>query len=111
MVLQRLQLTNFRGFESLDLTFERDLTVLVGVNGCGKTTVIDALLIGLGCKTWTPISARRKALVAALTDLPKDRHWPAQRVAEILARLRASDAPIPYQAWVEQWLEGKLSSR
>lgn len=58
-----------------------------------------------------PISARRKALVAALTDLPQNRHWPAQRVAEILARLRASDAPIPYQAWVEQWLEGKLSSR
>lgn len=48
MVLQRLQLTNFRGFESLDLTFERDLTVLVGVNGCGKTSILDALRESLG---------------------------------------------------------------
>lgn len=50
MVLQRLQLTNFRGFESLDLTFEPDLTVLVGVNGCGKTSILDALAIGLGLR-------------------------------------------------------------
>lgn len=48
MILERLQLTNFRGFESLDLSFEPDLTVLVGVNGCGKTSVIDALRIGFG---------------------------------------------------------------
>ena len=48
MALERLQLTNFRGFESLDLCFEPDLTVLVGVNGCGKTSVIDALRVGLG---------------------------------------------------------------
>lgn len=42
--LQRLELTNFRGFAELALDFERDLTVLVGANGAGKTTLLDALV-------------------------------------------------------------------
>lgn len=58
-----------------------------------------------------PLGARRRAIEAALTELPQDRHWSARRVVALLARLRAHDTPIPYQVWVEQWLEGKLSSR
>lgn len=42
--LKRLELENFRGFETLDLDFEDDLTVLVGPNGAGKTTVVDAIV-------------------------------------------------------------------
>jgi len=74
MVLQRLQLTNFRGFESLDLTFEPDLTVLVGVNGCGKTSIVDALLIGLGLVAWTTrdirVGAKEATLRVATPDFP-----------------------------------------
>lgn len=46
MKLERLQLTNFRGFESLDLNLDPRLTVLVGENGAGKSSVIRALEIG-----------------------------------------------------------------
>ncbi len=42
-----LRLTNFRGFEELDLTFEPDLTVLVGVNGSGKSSVLSAITLPL----------------------------------------------------------------
>ena len=42
--LKRLELENFRGFEKLTLDFEDDLTVLVGANGAGKTTVLDAIV-------------------------------------------------------------------
>jgi predicted ATP-binding protein involved in virulence len=42
--LQRLELENFRGFEKLTLDFEPDLTVLVGANGAGKTTVLDGIV-------------------------------------------------------------------
>lgn len=42
--LKRLELENFRGFEKLALDFEDDLTVLVGANGAGKTTVLDAIV-------------------------------------------------------------------
>lgn len=42
--LKRLELENFRGFEKLALEFEDDLTVIVGANGAGKTTVLDAIV-------------------------------------------------------------------
>lgn len=43
MWIRRLTLTNFRGFASLDLDLDRPLTVLVGVNGSGKSSVLRAL--------------------------------------------------------------------
>jgi len=45
--LKRLTLENFRGFESLDLELDPQLTVLVGANGAGKTSILDALVLGL----------------------------------------------------------------
>jgi predicted ATP-binding protein involved in virulence len=43
MRLRRLTLTNFRGFADLDLTFSERTTVLVGINGAGKTSVLESL--------------------------------------------------------------------
>lgn len=43
MWLRELQIRNFRKIDALTLTFPRGLTVLVGENNSGKTTIIDAL--------------------------------------------------------------------
>lgn len=44
--ITQLQLTNFRGFESLTLDLSKtQTTVLVGANGSGKSSVLDALAI------------------------------------------------------------------
>lgn len=43
MWVKRLTLTNFRGFASLELDLDRPVTVLVGVNGSGKSSVLYAL--------------------------------------------------------------------
>lgn len=47
MRIERLSLVNFRGFQKLDLEFSATVqtTALVGINGAGKTSVIDALAI------------------------------------------------------------------
>jgi len=45
MRISSLQLTNFRGFEDASIDFHPRLTVLVGVNGAGKTSVLDALAV------------------------------------------------------------------
>lgn len=47
MKLQRLTLANFRGFDQLDLGFARDVTVIAGVNGVGKSGVLRALSVAL----------------------------------------------------------------
>ncbi len=43
MRLTSLELQNFRGFESLSLSFHPKVTVIVGVNGSGKTSILDAI--------------------------------------------------------------------
>ena len=47
MQIERLKLTNFRCYDTLDIDFEPKLTVIVGENGKGKTAIFDALAIAL----------------------------------------------------------------
>lgn len=43
MKLKTLTLSNYRGFEQLDLEFCNDVTVIAGVNGSGKSGILKAL--------------------------------------------------------------------
>lgn len=64
--IKRLSIRNFRCIGSLDLDFTDpdgnplDLVVLAGPNGCGKTSVLEAILIACG----------RKQLMAASAENP-----------------------------------------
>lgn len=48
MILKNLHLRNFRRFDSLDIDFEEKLTVIVAHNGQGKTSILEAITVGLG---------------------------------------------------------------
>jgi predicted ATP-binding protein involved in virulence len=48
MKLKRLSVMNFRAFENLEIEFGDKLTLLVGENGSGKTSVLDSIAVGLG---------------------------------------------------------------
>lgn len=41
--ISELQLTNFRLFEQVTINFDENLTVFIGNNGAGKTTVLEAI--------------------------------------------------------------------
>jgi predicted ATP-binding protein involved in virulence len=43
MKIKELHLTNFRGFDQLDIEFKNRLAVFIGVNGVGKSAVLDAI--------------------------------------------------------------------
>ncbi len=58
MLLRSLDLTNFRCFKDFHIDFNDKLTVIVGQNGCGKSTILEAAAIAVGTFT------------AALDDLP-----------------------------------------
>src|ERR1041384_4323043 len=45
--VSRLRIFGFRGIAEADLRFDRS-AVLVGPNGCGKSTIVDALALVLG---------------------------------------------------------------
>lgn len=45
MKIDRLVLKHFRGIREIDIPFHHHMTVLVGVNGAGKSAVLDALAI------------------------------------------------------------------
>ncbi len=48
MKLNHITLENFRAISKLALPLNPQLTVLVGNNAAGKTTILDAIAIGLG---------------------------------------------------------------
>lgn len=45
MKLKSLGLTSFRGFDRLDIDFDERMTVIAGVNGAGKSTILQAVAI------------------------------------------------------------------
>ena len=47
MRLKELQLKNFRCFDELTVNFTTDYTVLIGINGSGKSSILDAIRIFL----------------------------------------------------------------
>ena len=48
MTIKELQIKNFRCYESIKIKLNPNYTVLVGINGAGKTTVLDAISVALG---------------------------------------------------------------
>lgn len=49
MKIESLQLKNFRCFEDVTVYCHKKLTVFVGVNGCGKTSILDGFSLFLKC--------------------------------------------------------------
>ena len=48
MKLEKMTLKNYRCFESLEISFHNRLTVIVGSNGSGKTSVLEGATVALG---------------------------------------------------------------
>ncbi len=48
MKLATIEIENYRAIESLELMPDPALTVLFGTNGCGKTSVLSGIALGLG---------------------------------------------------------------
>jgi predicted ATP-binding protein involved in virulence len=51
MMLKEIQLVNFRGITSMELPFTTRTTAILGINGVGKSSVLDALAIALSNMT------------------------------------------------------------
>lgn len=48
MKINKLEAVNFRSFSEVSINFHDKLTVLIGNNGSGKTTILDGIALGFG---------------------------------------------------------------
>ena len=48
MLISSLNIKNFRCFNDIDIALNKKCTILIGSNGAGKSSILDALAIGLG---------------------------------------------------------------
>lgn len=69
MKVERLSLRSFRGIKRLELDFTERITAFVGVNGVGKSAVLDALAIALSQLTWRLNGHPQKSRPIALDDI------------------------------------------
>lgn len=48
MRIRKIEMLNFKGFQKKEVTFNSQLTVAIGNNTAGKTTLLNAIQVGLG---------------------------------------------------------------
>jgi predicted ATP-binding protein involved in virulence len=70
MRLEQLKIEKFRGFESLTLDLHPEVTVLVGANGSGKTSVLEALVLVLASALHTGEEAPDEPLFSMMDARP-----------------------------------------
>ena len=74
MRIKHLSLANFRGFEQIELKFEDDVTVIAGVNGVGKSAILQAIAILLSHTLREITPSRAKQLLLADDDIRESQH-------------------------------------
>ncbi|MFQ2382666.1 AAA family ATPase [Aeromonas dhakensis] len=88
MKINSLKLLNFRGIQELSFDFTPRMTAFVGINGVGKSTVLDAMAIALSQLTWRINGHPQKSRPIALDDI---RHGADFARIEIAVELRGAE--------------------
>ena len=48
MYLSNIHIENFKGIKNADFDFDRSVNLMIGDNGTGKTSVLEAISVALG---------------------------------------------------------------
>ena len=57
MIIQNIKLVNFRNHSQYELNFEQTTTLILGENGWGKTSILEAVYLGLQGKSFRAVDA------------------------------------------------------
>lgn len=89
MILERLSLANYRGFEQIDIDFEKDVTLIAGVNGVGKSALLSAIVKCASRALPKITPSRENALTTVITDVKADK-----KLLSISAQFKISKADV-----------------
>lgn len=104
MRIDHLRLRHFKGFAEQEFRFHPEFNLLVGTNGAGKTTILDALSIAvgswfLGVRDMDTRHIRPNEIMLRRFDEAADQpaHWEAQFPCEIAAIGLVQGQPLQWQ--------------
>jgi AAA ATPase-like protein len=104
MRVKRLAITNFRAIERLDMSFEDLVTVIVGPNAIGKTTILEGMRLCKGVLSPRTQGEANQVLISLGAIAP---HLPNQLQLDTLQR----DIGLPVKIEVEiTYLSQKLNA-
>ena len=96
MQLQSIDIKNFRGIDHCHLTFKPGFNLLIGENGCGKTSFLEAIAVGMGGFITGVANAKVEA-----------RHFSMDEVRTVYIQ-QGDGGYIPTYYWPEVAMEMKL---
>ena len=80
MHIQSLQIENFRRFEKFECAFDPKLTLLMGLNGAGKSSLLKAIALPISAAMqrggWSsPLAFERDDVRCGYSDEPSNESW------------------------------------
>lgn len=69
MYIDKIKLTNFRGINQLEIPLNKQLNIFCGINGIGKSTVLDAIVLHLSWLILKVKQSKGSAKPISLTDI------------------------------------------
>jgi predicted ATP-binding protein involved in virulence len=70
MKLTKISLANFKGFEQIDINFDQEITVIAGINGIGKSSILYAIstILSQSLPEFTPAIRSKSSLSRSFED-------------------------------------------
>lgn len=102
MYIDEIQLTNFRSFKDLTIKLPKDVAVFIGVNGSGKSSVLDAIALLLSQFTKQFVKSKKRSsdnLELTRDDINID----ANTSARISLRLKTDgSSPVSWEMSIDR---------
>lgn len=105
MILKEFSLKNYRVFEEADFSFSEKVTVLAGVNGRGKSSLLDAITLMLSRLLPQMSPAKGGYLQLRESDIRYD-----QDECLLEAKLNLAGYPVTFTGKRDHWSRGKFES-
>lgn len=98
MKIDNIKIRNFKGFEDASFSFDSQFTLLIGDNGTGKTSILDALSFALG------------TFILGVDGADTRRPLKQSEKRRIIVSPESFEIQLPFSICVEQTLNGKSYS-